>query len=404
MSGDLLFILQSPDLVRCTCIRLSLDSLTSDDPPDIRFLLSLFFFKQTLARTALPLRAALCAAGGDLLVHVHNGYGLAEACVMGSLGSGANGIWCGISREGAASGHANSLTTVSNLIKMSNAHARRQFDLAKMRAAAIEMTVICTGCEPHPSTELYGARALDIFFPGGGMGGDGDGDFNISELMRVPTKTRVSSLANPAMLSDALDEYFGPEPGGWPPAVIDAMFAAINRDLLAGNKIDYNSPEGLFGLLQRCGGPVSERALEKLVEHRREGEHPTLLAFRQLFEEHQFTGPISTADFFDAFLGGCVSSPDSDVGREVLRVFDADGSGVINAAEAEWPLLWACRQFPKECATLNDALQCIMRRIALPALERKLKLEHLRTSLRKLVFARRLGAASQRLAGEGKGA
>ena len=329
-------------------------------------------------------------ADGDLLVHVHNGYGLAEACVMGALGSGANGIWCGISREGAASGHANSLTTVSNLIKMGNANARKRFDLAKMRAAAIEMTVICTGSEPHPSTELYGARALDIFFPGGGMGGDGDESFNILELMRVPVKTRVSSLANPAMLTAALDEYFGPEPGGWPPAVVEAMFSQINRDLLQGLKSDYNSPEGLFALLQRCGGPSSGRALAKLLERQREDDHPTLTSFRRLFAERNFSGTVSTADFFDAFLGGVVSSPDSGVGREMLAVFDADASGVIDAAEAEWPLLWAVRQFPKECASLSDALLCIMRRIALPALQRRLRLERLRHNLRKFVFARRV--------------
>ena len=65
-------------------------------------------------------RAAMAAQDwkGDLLVHVHQGYGLAEACVLGALGSGANGIWCGISREGAAAGHANSLTTITNLINL----------------------------------------------------------------------------------------------------------------------------------------------------------------------------------------------------------------------------------------------------------------------------------------------
>ena len=220
------------------------------------------------------------------------------------------------------------------------------------------------------------------------MGGAEDGP-SASALMRVPVKTRVSSLANTDMLADALTEFFGAEPGGWPPAVLKDMFASINRDLLSGTKLDYNTPEGLFALLKRCGG-ATERALARLLELRAEDAHPTLVDFRSRFAERSLVGDVSHEEFFDAFLGGVLSSPATDVGREMLAVFDADGSGTINAAEAEWPVLWAVRQYPKECATLDEALAVILQRIALPALRRKLKLARLRAVFRRLIPALRL--------------
>jgi hypothetical protein len=326
---------------------------------------------------------------GDLLVHVHNGFGLAEACVMGALGSGANGIWCGISKEGAACGHANSLTTITNLIKMGNKDAQARFNLPKMREAAIEMTMICTGAMPHPNTELYGARALDVFFPGGGMGGSDDGP-NISELMNVKTHNRVSSLADIGMLSAALDECFGPEPGGWPRHVLENMFAAMNRDLLKGVKFDYNCPEGLFMLAKRCGMVMPERALAKLLKACASEDHPTLRAVRSLFAEHNISGKMTKDDFFDVFLGCVISAIDSDVGREFFAVFDLDGSESITASEVEWPLLWALRQFPEECKNLNATLTCMLQRIVVPSLARQQKLDRARRFLCKVLVAGQL--------------
>lgn len=41
---------------------------------------------------------------GHFLVHIHQGFGLAEASVTESLMHGATGIWCGVCRDGAATG------------------------------------------------------------------------------------------------------------------------------------------------------------------------------------------------------------------------------------------------------------------------------------------------------------
>jgi hypothetical protein len=268
-----------------------------------------------------------------------------------------------------------------------------------MRAAAIEMTVMCTGAPPHPGTEIYGARALDIFFPGGGMGADDDGLPSIRDILKVPVSTRVSSLANPAMLADALTGHFGPEPGGWPHDVLERMFAAINRDLLSGVKMNYNTPEALFALLTRCGGG-SSRALAQLVKMREAADHPAIAALRRAFAERDLAGAgLTHSEFFDVFLGRVVSAPGTDVGRQLLAVFDVDNSGSINAAEAEWPLLWAVGLFPGECTTLDAALACILQRVALPALRRRLKLRRIGKSLRRVLLSMSLSQQGGAAAG-----
>jgi hypothetical protein len=99
-------------------------------------------------------------ADGRLLIHVHHAYGLGEAAVLESLACGATGVWSAVCREGAGVGHACSLMTLTNLARMGNAWVSRDFNMPAMRAAAIEVTRIVTGADPHPATEVYGARSL----------------------------------------------------------------------------------------------------------------------------------------------------------------------------------------------------------------------------------------------------
>ena len=107
---------------------------------------------QLFSAIVAELRAIMSTQGwgGDLLVHVHQGYGLAEACVLGALGSGANGIWCGISREGAGCGSANSLTSLCNLIKMVSARLRGVWELcACQRKLCHQKKLSASSLPPH---------------------------------------------------------------------------------------------------------------------------------------------------------------------------------------------------------------------------------------------------------------
>ena len=52
-----------------------------------------------------------------------------------------------------------------------NEHVRERYDCQYLRNAAIEVTKITTGKEPHPKKPIYGERALDISFDFSGIAG-----------------------------------------------------------------------------------------------------------------------------------------------------------------------------------------------------------------------------------------
>jgi hypothetical protein len=130
-------------------------------------------------------------------------------------------------------------------------------------------------------------------------------------------------------------------------------------------------------------GPV----LKKLRVDMDQLNHPAISSMRALFQSRNISGAMSTEDFFDACLGNAVSSPDSDVGRELLSFFDVDGSGSIDAEEAEWPLLWALRQFPDKSLTLEATLTGIIQTVILPILSRRKRLNRLRAIVRASIMS-----------------
>ena len=105
---------------------------------------------------------------GILSVHIHEKWGLADMAVLECLMHGANGIWASICEEGAALGHACSIVTLMNLVRLGNTKVKDNYNLAKFREAAISVTKITTGESPHPKKPVYGERALDIVFGSGG--------------------------------------------------------------------------------------------------------------------------------------------------------------------------------------------------------------------------------------------
>ena len=105
---------------------------------------------------------------GILSVHIHEKWGLADMAVLECLMHGANGIWASICEEGAALGHACSIVTLMNLVRLGNTKVKDNYNLAKFREAAISVTKITTGEYPHPKKPVYGERALDIVFGSGG--------------------------------------------------------------------------------------------------------------------------------------------------------------------------------------------------------------------------------------------
>ncbi len=65
--------------------------------------------------------------------------GSSEAAVLESLASGATGMWCGVSREGASVGHCSSTVTLLNLHRLGNKYIQSKYNLAALREAAVRV-------------------------------------------------------------------------------------------------------------------------------------------------------------------------------------------------------------------------------------------------------------------------
>ena len=61
-------------------------------------------------------------------------------------------------------GNAPSCVTLMNLIRLGNKKVLKKFNCNYLRQAAIEVTKITTGKEPHSKQPVFGSRALDFVF------------------------------------------------------------------------------------------------------------------------------------------------------------------------------------------------------------------------------------------------
>lgn len=116
---------------------------------------------------------------------------------------GGNGVWCSVCCEGAAVGHASSCGTIMNLVRLGNNKVLEKFNCSYLRTAAINVTKITTGKDPHPTQPIYGSRALDLVFE---MGND---KFDLASFFEEKTPMRISTLASPRMIQQRLIDVFG---------------------------------------------------------------------------------------------------------------------------------------------------------------------------------------------------
>ena len=101
---------------------------------------------------------------GELIFHQHEQWGTMIGDVLEALAMGATGIWAGLCAEGAAMGHADTCTTILNLVRYGNRKVQEKYDCKYLREAAINVTKIVTGSPPGPRTPIYGERAIDMVF------------------------------------------------------------------------------------------------------------------------------------------------------------------------------------------------------------------------------------------------
>ena len=100
-------------------------------------------------------------------------------------------------------GNAPSCVTLMNLIRLGNKKVLKKFNCNYLRQAAIEVTKITTGKEPHSKQPVFGSRALDFVFD------LSPEEFDLSEFFGEKAPVRMTTMASPEMIQTKLVNVFG---------------------------------------------------------------------------------------------------------------------------------------------------------------------------------------------------
>ena len=137
---------------------------------------------------------------------------------------GANGIWANVCAEGASLGSAASSITLLNLIRLGNTHVLEKFNCSYLRKAAINVTKITTGQEPHDKQPIFGPRATDFVFD------LKPEDFDLAEFFGEKAPVRITTIATKEMIQKRLTDVFGNDPQ-FTLKLADKMLEVILEDL-----------------------------------------------------------------------------------------------------------------------------------------------------------------------------
>lgn len=119
---------------------------------------------------------------------------------------GADGIWASVCAEGASMGNAPSCVTLLNLIRLGNKKVLKKFDCTYLRKAAINVTKITTGQEPHIKQPVFGARAIDFVFD------LTPEEFDLASFFGEKAPVRITTMASKEMIQKRMVELFGDDP------------------------------------------------------------------------------------------------------------------------------------------------------------------------------------------------
>ena len=326
--------------------------------------------------------------GAHLLVHVHNNYGLTEACVLECLASGCDGVWGGLSEEGAATGANSTLITLTNLARIGNENVKSMFNFVELLKATKVVSEVSTNKPPHDRQELYGPRAFDTLWEGG------MGDETFRELgcfhttMRIIRMTTVTSASS---FKDHLEATFDIKATEWKVLkegetkdptfkyiadVVVEMKRVMFEDLNEGRSLDYQFSPGLFDLYQRAGGTEFLEKMEEKVnsDSTIESDHRLILELKNYFDAFDYLSDgevCSKMDyntFFNSFLGRYICSPSSALARDMLEALDIDESNMIEWDELLVNAKWALYEYPNESLnwTVDDLIRVIVTERLIP--------------------------------------
>ncbi|XP_065662113.1 uncharacterized protein LOC136084860 [Hydra vulgaris] len=318
---------------------------------------------------------------GHFLIHVHQQWGMLDATQIECLANGCTGIWAGVCEEGASMGHASSCLTIMNLVRMGNKKVLKKFHCEELRNAAIEVTRITTGKDPHPKQTIYGARALDQVF---GLpqfdptkAKDIVGDFDMAKFFGQEATMRISILADEVMILTRMKRLFGDHPSHTFD-IAKKMRALMNDELRANRKEEYHSPMGLAMLFDRAGGKLTTAMTEAIALVNNNSVNIDRL-IGELYEQwKQWDLRDGKADdrltfdnFYDGFMKGYFGCYRCSEAQQCLKAINANDDLSIDWKEFSVFLKWAGYEYP-ETKTSEELLDIAFRKGIIPAMQDEL--------------------------------
>lgn len=304
----------------------------------------------------------------NLLVHSHQKWGYCDATALQVLMSGATGIWASVCTEGAAMGNASSCVTLMNLIRLGNKKVLKKFNCSYLRQAAINVTKITTGMEPHIKQPVYGGRALDFVFD------LNPEEFDLSDFFGEHPPVRITTLASPEMIQSRMIFLFGEDPQ----FTIDRAYKmkeCMLADLRSSRKEEYMSEAGLALLFDRAGGALTPAMRDAVTKMKMTGPHAN-----RLFEEIkmrwdtwdskdkvQNDNMLEFFNFYNGFMApyfACYRCSDT---RRAMQAIDMDADGQVDWSEFMVYLKWAIHQYPM-IKDADELLDVAFRKGIIPAM------------------------------------
>lgn len=319
---------------------------------------------------------------GLLLVHVHNNWGLADACQLASLGAGANGIWCSLCEEGSAQGHSCSAVTLANLARMGNQDVGLRYNAQQLAVAARKVTEATTGDKGHSRQPVYGPRAVDAVFdfPGiaGGTAFDFDTDaagaantFDLAKFLGIAeAPVRVNELSSPALVLKRLRQLFGDDPQ-FNDENANKMKDKMLGDMRTGHKEEYSSALGIAKLFLAATGSAPDVMKEKLRSDEEIDPFTESICTKakKVFDEvAEGSESIGYSKWYSIFGVQHFGMPNSPQALAAFRVFDLDKNDSINWQELKLIIIWACREYRADIKTFDDIIHMIMQHLVMPTI------------------------------------
>ena len=311
---------------------------------------------------------------GHFIIHVHEQWGMGHSTQLNCLAMGATGIWAGVCAEGAALGHADSTTTILNMIRLGNTAVQKQFNCNYLREAARNVTLVTTEVATPPRTPIYGDRAVDLVFGFIFSDPTAKSGFDMCKFFGLEPDVRITTMASPEMILLKLEKVFG-KSDIFNMDIATAMKEQILKNASDNRKEEYNSKVGLALLFDQAGGKMTPEMAAVVDSDMKTSQHIDKLIAEIKEEWDEWDGKDGEIDdqvtfdhFYNGFMApyfGCYRCEDSQKG---LKCLDMDSDGMVDWNEFKFYLKWAGREY-HDVKNKKELLDMTFRKGLIPAMK-----------------------------------